>query len=292
MLRRRAQVPVSGQKAHQLSVVGFVEGAAYECGQLSELGGSWCGEASCRMGAEIQGAAVNVPPGGKSGSVGGCEATNVADGIREGRGGRCCRKEKRQRRICRGESWRCRSPRCATGDGAVGGWRWGSTQLLGGQDGRCYVRQHGEGRQRVLRGEVGRLLSVGYGRGAGGVAAGKGSGSPTCPGRCADGGGVRSAEACRFSSCRLRSKNLCTNCSAPIGVAVTTRHACARRIPRSAAAADAISGSGLYAALFEVTRVTPTVRTSVARASEVGAADAAGSTTLRSSRYAMICVAG
>jgi hypothetical protein len=41
--------PFSGQKTHLLSVVGFVEGAAYACGHLSELGGSWCREARCGM---------------------------------------------------------------------------------------------------------------------------------------------------------------------------------------------------------------------------------------------------
>jgi hypothetical protein len=30
------------QKMHQLSVVGYVEGAVYMCGQLNNLCGSWC----------------------------------------------------------------------------------------------------------------------------------------------------------------------------------------------------------------------------------------------------------
>jgi hypothetical protein len=83
--------PVSGQKAHQLSVVGFVEGAAYECGQLSELGGSWCGEASCGRRAEIREAAVKVPPGRKCGSMGGCEGVQVGGGSRECSGCARCR---------------------------------------------------------------------------------------------------------------------------------------------------------------------------------------------------------
>jgi hypothetical protein len=62
--------PVSGQKALQLSAVGFVERATYECGQLSELGSSWFGEASCGMGAEIREAAVNVSPGRECGFMG------------------------------------------------------------------------------------------------------------------------------------------------------------------------------------------------------------------------------
>jgi hypothetical protein len=69
----------------------FVEGAAYECGQLSELDGSWCGEANCGMGAETRGAAVNVPPGHKCGSVGGCE------GVQGGGGSRECREKKANR---------------------------------------------------------------------------------------------------------------------------------------------------------------------------------------------------
>jgi hypothetical protein len=69
--------PVRGQKAHQHSVVGVVEGAACQCGQLSELGGSWCGDFGCGMGSEIREAAVNLPPGRKCVSMGGCEGVQV-----------------------------------------------------------------------------------------------------------------------------------------------------------------------------------------------------------------------
>jgi hypothetical protein len=83
--------PVSGPKARQLSVVGFAEGAAYECGQLSELGGSWCGEASCERGAEIREAAAIVPPGRECGSMGGREGVQVGGGSRECSGRERCR---------------------------------------------------------------------------------------------------------------------------------------------------------------------------------------------------------
>jgi hypothetical protein len=89
----------------------------------------------------------------------------------------------RQQRRRRGESGRCRSPRCAAGDEAVSGWRWGPTQLCGGQVGREREGRCVEGLLRVVRGEGWRLLPVRYGRGAGGVAAGSGSGSPICPAR-------------------------------------------------------------------------------------------------------------
>jgi hypothetical protein len=86
--------PVSWQKAHQLSVIGFEEGAAYECGQLSELGGSWCGEANCGMGAESREAAVNVLPGRKCGSVGSCEGVQVGGRSRDCSGSERCRAKK------------------------------------------------------------------------------------------------------------------------------------------------------------------------------------------------------
>jgi hypothetical protein len=78
--------PVSERKAHQLSMVGFVESAAYECGQLSELSGCWCGETSCRMQA-IREAVVYVPPGHKCGSFGVCEGVQVGGGRTEYSGG-------------------------------------------------------------------------------------------------------------------------------------------------------------------------------------------------------------
>jgi hypothetical protein len=88
MLCRRAwDRSVSVPKAHQLSVVSVVEGAAYECGQLSEQSGCWCGETFCRIRAEIWEAAAYVPPGRKCGSVGGCEGVQVGGGRREYSGG-------------------------------------------------------------------------------------------------------------------------------------------------------------------------------------------------------------
>jgi hypothetical protein len=65
--------PVTGQKAHQLSVVGFMEGAAYDCGQLSELTPlpHQVRRSQLRDAGRDPGAAVYVPPGLKCGSVGG-----------------------------------------------------------------------------------------------------------------------------------------------------------------------------------------------------------------------------
>jgi hypothetical protein len=64
--------PVTGQKAHQLSVVGFMEGAAYDCGQLSELTPlpHQVRRSQLRDAGRDPGAAVYVPPGRKCGSVG------------------------------------------------------------------------------------------------------------------------------------------------------------------------------------------------------------------------------
>jgi hypothetical protein len=59
-----------------------------------------------------------------------------------------------------------------------------------------------------------------------------------------------------------------------------------------ACSAAAISWSRLYAALLEGTGVRPAARTFMARASKAGDAAAAGPTTLMSSKYATICVAG
>jgi hypothetical protein len=85
---------ISGRKMHQLSVVCVVEGAANECGQLSALGGSWCGEVRCGMGADIRKAAVNLPPGREHGSMGGCEGVQVGGGSRECSGSAHCRGKK------------------------------------------------------------------------------------------------------------------------------------------------------------------------------------------------------
>jgi hypothetical protein len=63
-----------------------------------------------------------------------------------------------------------------------------------------------------------------------------------------------------------RKKLMYELCCADRGVLATTRPSCAREILRPAAAAAAISGSGLYAALFESNGLRPMVRTSVAKA--------------------------
>jgi hypothetical protein len=95
---------VSGQQAHQLSVLGFV-GTAYERGQLRELSGSCSGEASFGTQAEVLEASVNVLPGRKCDSTGGCEGVQVGGGGRQCQWQLALQRKERHRRIRRGEGW-------------------------------------------------------------------------------------------------------------------------------------------------------------------------------------------